>query len=119
MLENELGIQIFPEAASTWRRNNASRTEIIRIAREVLSKVDAIKSVAGEHTRPDKGSLYAIATTHTQARYALPEKTVKGFIERYPRVSLHMHEGSPEHKLLMPSLKAMPFRYRHGSAASV
>ncbi len=39
--------------------------EIIRIAREVLSKVDAIKSVAGEHTRPDKGSLY-VATTHTR-----------------------------------------------------
>lgn len=42
---------------------------------------------------PDKGSLY-IATTHTQARYALPN-VIKGFIERYPRVSLHMHRGSP------------------------
>lgn len=35
-----------------------------------------------------------IATTHTQARYALPN-VIKGFIERYPRVSLHMHQGSP------------------------
>lgn len=43
--------------------------------------------------RPDKGSLY-VATTHTQARYALPN-VIKGFIERYPRVSLHMHQGSP------------------------
>ena len=70
MLEDELGIQIFPEAQAP-DAGNASRQEIIRIAREVLSKVDAIKSVAGEHTWPDKGSLY-IATTHTQARYALP-----------------------------------------------
>lgn len=46
-----------------------------------------------ESTPPDKGSLY-IATTHTQARYALPN-VIKGFIERYPRVSLHMHRGSP------------------------
>ena len=68
-----------------------SNTEVIRIAREVLSKVDAIKAVAGEHTYPDKGSLY-IATTHTQARYALPN-VIKGFIERYPQVSLHMHVG--------------------------
>ena len=45
------------------------------------------------NTRPDKGSLY-VATTHTQARYALPG-VIKGFIERYPRVSLHMHQGSP------------------------
>lgn len=59
----------------------------------MLSKVDAIKAVAGEHTYPDKGSLY-VATTHTQARYALPN-VIKGFIERYPRVSLHMHQGSP------------------------
>ncbi|KYP87593.1 CysB family transcriptional regulator, partial [bacteria symbiont BFo2 of Frankliniella occidentalis] len=35
-----------------------------------------------------------VATTHTQARYALPE-TIKGFMQKYPRVSLHMHQGSP------------------------
>jgi LysR family cys regulon transcriptional activator len=55
----------------TFNSGDAAGQEIIRIAREVLSKVDAIKSVAGEHTWPDKGSLY-VATTHTQARYALP-----------------------------------------------
>jgi LysR family cys regulon transcriptional activator len=44
--------------------------EIIRIAREVLSKVDAIKSVAGSIPGLTKARL--CATTHTQARYALP-----------------------------------------------
>lgn len=36
----------------------------------------------------------AIATTHTQARYALPP-VIKQFIEHYPQVSLHMSQGSP------------------------
>ncbi|MCO7262085.1 HTH-type transcriptional regulator CysB [Dickeya zeae] len=93
MLEDELGIQIFARSGKHLTQVTPAGQEIIRIAREVLSKVDAIKAVAGEHTYPDKGSLY-VATTHTQARYALPD-VIKGFIERYPRVSLHMHQGSP------------------------
>ncbi|MFI0488274.1 MAG: HTH-type transcriptional regulator CysB [Yersinia sp. (in: enterobacteria)] len=93
MLEDELGIQIFARSGKHLTQVTPAGLEIIRIAREVLSKVDAIKAVAGEHTYPDKGSLY-IATTHTQARYALPD-VIKGFIERYPLVSLHMHQGSP------------------------
>ncbi|WP_409308819.1 HTH-type transcriptional regulator CysB [Pectobacterium sp. B1J-3] len=93
MLEDELGIQIFARSGKHLTQVTPAGQEVIRIAREVLSKVDAIKAVAGEHTYPDKGSLY-VATTHTQARYALPN-VIKGFIERYPRVSLHMHQGSP------------------------
>ncbi|MGL9760221.1 MAG: HTH-type transcriptional regulator CysB [Symbiopectobacterium sp.] len=93
MLEDELGIQIFARSGKHLTRVTPAGQEVVRIAREVLSKVDAIKAVAGEHTYPDKGSLY-VATTHTQARYALPD-IIKGFIERYPRVSLHMHQGSP------------------------
>ncbi|EHD21495.1 MULTISPECIES: HTH-type transcriptional regulator CysB [Brenneria] len=93
MLEDELGIQIFARSGKHLTQVTPAGQEVIRIAREVLSKVDAIKAVAGEHTYPDKGSLY-VATTHTQARYALPA-VIKGFIERYPRVSLHMHQGSP------------------------
>ena len=49
--------------------------------------------MAQEYTAQDKGSL-EIATTHTQSRYILPE-VIKGFITRYPEVSLHMHQGSP------------------------
>ncbi|EPM0814575.1 TPA: LysR family transcriptional regulator CysB [Klebsiella pneumoniae] len=90
MLEDELGIQIFARSGKHLTQVTPAGQEIIRIAREVLSKVDAIKSVAGEHTWPDKGSLY-VATTHTQARYALPG-VIKGFIERYPRVSLHLYD---------------------------
>src|SRR3990167_1289480 len=36
----------------------------------------------------------AIATTHTQARYALPP-VISAFIKQYPDVALHMHQGTP------------------------
>ncbi|MBK4764917.1 MAG: HTH-type transcriptional regulator CysB [Pantoea sp. Brub] len=93
MLEDELGVQIFSRSGKHLTKVTCAGEEIIRIAREILSKVDAIKSVAGEYTWPDKGSLY-IATTHTQARYVLPN-VIKSFIKRYPFVSLHIQQGSP------------------------
>ncbi|EHC68622.1 transcriptional regulator LysR [Salmonella enterica subsp. enterica serovar Minnesota str. A4-603] len=48
MLEDELGIQIFARSGKHLTQVTPAGQEIIRIAREVLSKVDAIKSVAGE-----------------------------------------------------------------------
>ncbi|MEN9356246.1 MAG: hypothetical protein RL695_417, partial [Pseudomonadota bacterium] len=35
-----------------------------------------------------------IATTHTQARYALPP-VVRAFMARYPKVRLELHQGNP------------------------
>ncbi|VTO28180.1 cys regulon transcriptional activator CysB [Klebsiella pneumoniae] len=59
MLEDELGIQIFARSGKHLTPGDAGPgRRFIRIAREVLSKVDAIKSVAGEHTWPDKGSSF-------------------------------------------------------------
>ncbi|STG09682.1 HTH-type transcriptional regulator CysB [Escherichia coli] len=104
MLEDELGIQIFSRSGKHLTQVTPAGQEIIRIAREVLSKVDAIKSVAGEHTWPDKGSLY-IATTHTQARYALPTLS-KALLSVIPAF-LCICTRARRHKLLMPSLKAM------------
>ena len=92
MLEDELGIQIFARSGKHLTQVTPAGQEIIRIAREVLSKVEAIKSVAGEHTWPDKGSLY-VATTHTQARYALPT-IIKWFKADYPKVHLALHHGN-------------------------
>ena len=49
--------------------------------------------IAQEFNDEHKGSL-SIATTHTQARYALPQ-VIAHFIKAFPDVSLHMHQGSP------------------------
>lgn len=94
MLEDELGVQIFGRSGKHLTHVTTAGNEIIHIARQILSKVESIKSVANEHTLPDQGKLN-IATTHTQARYALP-KVIKGFMNKYPKVSLHMHQGTPQ-----------------------
>lgn len=94
MLEDELGIQVFGRSGKHLTHVTPAGQEVIEIAQQILSKVNAIKSVAAEHTKPDQGKLH-IATTHTQARYALPP-VIQRFINKYPQVSLHMHQGSPQ-----------------------
>lgn len=94
MLEDELGVQIFGRSGKHLTHVTPAGQDVIRIAKEILSRVEGIKAVAAEHTRPDQGKLN-IATTHTQARYALPS-VIRRFIEKYPGVSLHMHQGGPQ-----------------------
>ena len=93
MLEDELGIQIFGRSGKHLTHVTPAGSEVINIATEILSKVEAIKAVARENTQPDEGKL-RIATTHTQARYALPG-VIQGFIKKFPKVSLHMYQGTP------------------------
>jgi len=93
MLEDELGIQVFERSGKHLTNVTPAGKEVIRYASEILGKVESIKAVARQYTQPDQGTLN-IATTHTQARYALPD-VIQGFIKRYPKVSLHMHQGTP------------------------
>src|SRR5699024_12876126 len=67
--------------------------KILALAEQILQKTVAIKRVAQEFQDQTKGEL-SLATTHTQARYALP-KVIHGFTERFPDVSLHMHQCTP------------------------
>jgi len=93
MLEDELGIQIFGRSGKHLTHVTPAGQEVITIAQQILSKIEGIKAVAREHTQPDEGKL-RIATTHTQARYALPD-VIQGFIKKYSKVSLHMSQGTP------------------------
>ncbi len=93
MLEDELGIQIFGRSGKHLTHVTSAGQEVINISTQILSKVEGIKAVACEHTQPDEGKL-RIATTHTQARYALPE-VIQGFIKKYSKVSLQMSQGTP------------------------
>ncbi|MDW6003666.1 HTH-type transcriptional regulator CysB [Vibrio mangrovi] len=93
LLEDELGIQIFERSGKHLTQVTSAGEDIVKISQEILSRVESIKAVASEHTHPEMGTLN-ISTTHTQARYALPD-VIKGFTARYPKVSLHMHQGTP------------------------
>ncbi|MBN7798816.1 HTH-type transcriptional regulator CysB [Parahaliea mediterranea] len=93
LLEDELGVEVFARSGKHLTHVTPAGEAILKAAGEVLRKVESIKQVAQEYSNEKKGSL-SIATTHTQARYALPA-TIRSFIERYPEVSLHMHQGTP------------------------
>ncbi|WP_226703041.1 HTH-type transcriptional regulator CysB [Microbulbifer elongatus] len=93
LLEDELGVEIFARSGKHLTRVTPAGEAILKTAGEIMRKVENIKQVAQEFSNDKRGSL-AIATTHTQARYALPA-VIKGFIARYPEVSLHMHQGTP------------------------
>jgi LysR family cys regulon transcriptional activator len=93
LLEDELGVEIFARSGKHLTHVTPAGEAILQAAEEVLFKVKSIRQVAEEFADEKKGSL-SIATTHTQARYALPD-TIGNFIEKYPDVSLHMHQGTP------------------------
>jgi len=93
LLEDELGIEIFSRSGKHLTHVTPAGEDILRLAGEVLHQVGNIKQVGLEHCDPKKGT-FSIGTTHTQARYALPS-TIKKFIQKYPDVSLNMHQGTP------------------------
>lgn len=93
LLEDELGVEIFSRSGKHLTRITPAGDAILQTTGEILRKVESIKQVAQEFSNDKKGSL-SLATTHTQARYLLP-KVIANFIEGYPEVALHMHQGTP------------------------
>jgi LysR family cys regulon transcriptional activator len=94
LLEDELGIEIFVRSGKHLTEITGVGQHIIRMAGEILAKSRTIKEIAQEYSNKDHGSL-TIATTHTQARYALPN-VIQKFRAKYPNVALHMSQGNPE-----------------------
>lgn len=93
LLEDELGVEIFSRSGKHLTRVTPTGEQILKIVGDILSQVESIKQLTQESNSPNLGSL-SIATTHTQARYALPP-VIQDFIAKYPDVSLHMHQGTP------------------------
>jgi LysR family cys regulon transcriptional activator len=93
MLEDELGVQIFQRSGKHLTEITPAGTAIVKMAGEILDKVENVRLIANEFSDKDRGTL-SIATTHTQARYLLPS-VISEFIGRYPDVALHMHQGTP------------------------
>ncbi len=93
LLEDELGVEVFARSGKHLTRVTPAGEAILEVAGDILRKVESIKQVAQEFSDERMGSL-DVATTHTQARYALPV-TINAFMQEYPDVSLHMHQGTP------------------------
>ena len=91
-LEQELGVDLLTRKGKRLGVTPAGE-RIVTLARETLHKVESIERAAEEFLHEDRGSL-RIATTHTQARYVLPEH-IQNFRQKYPNVSLHINQGTP------------------------
>lgn len=93
LLEDELGVAIFIRQGKRLTGITEPGQQILRLIAGVLNDLDAMKQVSADYSHAASGTL-TIATTHTQARYALPA-VVSAFRERYPQVRLELHQGSP------------------------
>ncbi|OSI34886.1 CysB family HTH-type transcriptional regulator [Neisseria dumasiana] len=93
LLEEELGIQIFIRSGKRVVSVSQPGKAVLELAERILRDVQNIKNIGHEFTDQDSGSL-TIATTHTQARYALP-KVVSEFVKKYPKVKLSIKQGNP------------------------
>jgi len=88
LLEDELGFQIFVREGRNLTRITPAGQQVIERALRILQEASAIRSLSTELRDEGKGSL-SIGTTHTQARYVLPD-VIREFRSRYPQVRLNL-----------------------------
>jgi LysR family cys regulon transcriptional activator len=113
LLEEELGMQLFTRKGKSLGGITAGGEQVIGRARVIMAEVDNIRSVASDFYREEEGTL-SIATTHTQARYVLPD-VIREFRERYPGVSLNLHQGTSEQIADMVAANEIDFAIATGS----
>jgi LysR family transcriptional regulator, cys regulon transcriptional activator len=92
-LEDELGIEIFVRRGKRLVALTEPGRTVVQVIERLLAEADNLRQVGREFADQDVGSL-TIATTHTQARYALPS-VVQAFRSEYPKVRLSLQQGSP------------------------
>jgi LysR family transcriptional regulator, cys regulon transcriptional activator len=93
-LEEELGVEIFVRAGKRLTGLTPPGAAILPIVERLLLDAENIKRAGQDFTDQMEGQL-TVAATHSQARYALPQ-VVKEFRDRFPKVTLHLHQGSPK-----------------------
>jgi len=92
-LEDELGIELFLRKGKRLLGLTDPGKELLIIVERMLIDTKNIKLLAEQFSQSDKGQL-TVATTHTQARYILPQ-IVSYFKKEFPKVHLALHQGSP------------------------
>jgi LysR family transcriptional regulator, cys regulon transcriptional activator len=93
-LEEELGVDIFARHGKRLKRVTEPGQQVLKSVEIIMREVANLKRIGAEFSKQDTGTL-RIATTHTQARYFLPEP-VALLRRRYPKVQVVLHQGMPE-----------------------
>lgn len=92
-LEDELGIELFVRKGKRLLGLTEPGSELVQIVERMLLDAKNLKRLAEQFSNRDQGQL-TVATTHTQARYALPQ-VVTQFKQAFPKVHLVLHQASP------------------------
>ena len=92
-LEDELGVELFVRRGKRLLGLTEPGKELAVIVERMLLDAKNIKRLAEQFADAAVGQL-TVATTHTQARYALPQ-VVARFKAAFPKVHLVLHQGSP------------------------
>ena len=87
-LEGELGFQLFTRKGKSLDAITPAGRQVIGRARTILEEAGSIRALAANLRGDERGEL-TILTTHTQARFVLPE-VLRRFQREYPRVALHL-----------------------------
>lgn len=114
LLEEELGMQLFSRKGKSLGGITPAGERVIERARVIMQEVDNIRSLASDYYEEEEGSL-SIATTHTQARYVLPE-VIAEFRKRFPNISLNLHQGTSEQIADMVAANNIDFAIATGSS---
>jgi len=93
-LEEELGVDIFVRAGKRLTGLTAPGAALLPIVDQLLLGAENLKRAGQDFNSRLDGPL-TVAATHSQARYALPH-VVRDFREKFPKVTLHLHQGSPK-----------------------
>lgn len=94
LLEAELGLEIFKRTRNRITGLTEPGTMVVERARRILGEVGALASLGDDLAATDHGSL-TIATTHTQARYVLPD-VIGPYVADYPNVQVGLKQGDPQ-----------------------
>jgi LysR family cys regulon transcriptional activator len=93
-LEAELGVELFARRGKSLASLTPAGLQVVERARRIWSEAENIRSIASDMSERREGAI-SIATTHTQARYVLPQ-VIQAFRKRYPKVSVELHQGTAE-----------------------
>jgi len=93
--EEELGVEIFERKGKRFTNVTEPGREVVNIIDRIMVELENLRKVADHFSMKDQGH-FILATTHTQARYALPP-AIKQFKESFPKVHLSLHQASPAH----------------------
>ncbi|MBH1986533.1 MAG: CysB family HTH-type transcriptional regulator [Burkholderiales bacterium] len=93
-LEEELGVDIFVRHGKRLKRITEPGLEVLKSIDVILRELGNLRRIGDEYAMQDAGTL-SIATTHTQARYVLPEPVAQ-LRKKFPKVAISLHQGTPE-----------------------